>query len=87
MFEAPVPIVTRGRSLINRAALFTPECGPSDEAYTDVNDIIACYNYLRILGTQTCGAPGDEAVIQMCRAGSGQVIGQSVNGNPSSSYW
>jgi hypothetical protein len=69
-----------------RAKLFDAECGPDDGAYTDVNDIIACYNYLNGLGGQTCAVPDNEVVIQMVSAGSGQVIGQGPYG-ASSSDW
>lgn len=63
-----------------------PDCGPSDDAYTDVNDIIACYHYLNSLGHQNCAVP-NYGISQFCRAGSGQAIGQSLTGNPESSWW
>jgi len=66
--------------------LFQAGCGPSDAAYAPVNDIIACFHYLDALGTTACGVPANYGVIQMCRAGQGQILGQSVTGNAESSY-
>lgn len=69
------------------AALFTLECGPEDAAYTNVNGLIACFNYLNALGTTSCGVPGyGNPVIQMCYSGDAQVIGQSITGDDESSY-
>ena len=62
---------------------FTGRCGPADAAYTNVNDIIACYNYLKNLGTQSCVA-GENTV--MCTAGQAHVYGSALNGR-TSSYW
>lgn len=67
--------------------LFQGGCGPSDAAYAPVNDIIACYNYLRNLGTTRCsvGGPG-LPVVEMCRAGQAKILAQSNTGNDESSY-
>ena len=65
---------------------YDPTCGPSDEAYTDVNDIIACYNYLQSLGTTQCTYTSGIAAT-MCTAGSARVDGYSLDHHQSSAYW
>jgi hypothetical protein len=62
---------------------FTPRCGPAEAAYTNVNDIIACYNYLKNLGTKSCVA--NENTV-MCTAGKAHIYGSATNGR-TSSYW
>ena len=64
---------------------YEPRCGPSDAAYANVNDLIACFNYLRNLGGTRCEAPANYGVVEMCYSGSGHVIGQSITGRSSSS--
>lgn len=71
---------TRAQELDKR---FTGRCGPAEAAYTNVNDIIACYNYLKNLGTQSCVA--NENTV-MCTAGQAHVYGSALNGR-TSSYW
>src|SRR5690625_4266503 len=44
--------------LAGLAPRFEPRCGPSDAAYANINDIIACYHYLDRLGHQNCAVPG-----------------------------
>jgi hypothetical protein len=68
------------------SAQFDARCGPQDEAYGPVSGVIACYNYLNSLGTRNCQVQGS-AVVQFCRSGASQAIGQSLTGNPESSYW
>lgn len=68
-------------------ARFEPKCGPSDSAYVNVNEIIACYNYLKKLGNQNCVAPSGLGIAHFCYAGAAEVSGQSINPNGSSSYW
>ncbi|KFY54221.1 hypothetical protein V496_07324 [Pseudogymnoascus sp. VKM F-4515 (FW-2607)] len=67
-------------------ARFEPKCGPSDSAYVNVNEIIACYNYLKKLGNQNCVAPSGLDIAHFCYAGAAEVSGQSINPNGSSSY-
>lgn len=71
---------TRAQELDKR---FTGRCGPAEAAYTNVNDIIACFNYLKNLGTQSCVA--NENTV-MCTAGQAHVYGSALNGR-TSSYW
>jgi hypothetical protein len=73
-------LLARAEALDKR---WDPQCGPSESAYTNVNDIIACYHYLNSLGNTACVA-GENTV--MCRAGQAQVIGSAINGG-TSSYW
>lgn len=68
-------------------ARFEPRCGPSDYAYTNVNEVIACYNYLKALGNQNCVAPSGLGIAHFCYAGSAEITGQSLNPSGSSSYW
>ncbi len=49
---------------------FVGLCGPAEAAYTDVNDIIACYHYLANLGTTQCVATGNTV---MCIAGKAHI--------------
>jgi hypothetical protein len=68
--------------------LFDARSSPSDSAYTNVNGIVACYNYLRGLGTQNCRISGPGAPItQFCRSGDAHVTGQSISDRDESSYW
>ncbi|GJN73239.1 hypothetical protein PLIIFM63780_007301 [Purpureocillium lilacinum] len=69
-----------------RAATFEPRCGPSEAAYVNVNDIIACYHYLDKLGHQNCATGANFAVSEFCHAGSGHVTGQALNPRGASSY-
>ncbi|KAL2192582.1 hypothetical protein P885DRAFT_47343 [Corynascus similis CBS 632.67] len=50
-------------------------CGPAEAAYTRVEDIISCYNYLRKLGSQKCVAKENTI---FCTAGSAHVYGRNV---------
>lgn len=67
--------------------LFDPRCGPDEPAYTNVNGVIACYQYLRNLGTTRCGVPGSGRVTEFCRSGDAHAIGQTLTGRDESSYW
>ncbi|CEJ82904.1 hypothetical protein VHEMI02945 [[Torrubiella] hemipterigena] len=53
-------------------------CGPVEDAYTNVNDAIACFHYLDSLGDQDCFVRGGAAISQFCKAGDAQITGQSV---------
>lgn len=68
-------------------ARFEPKCGPTDYAYTNVDGVIACYNYLKALGNQNCVAPSGLGIAHFCYAGAAEVSGQSFNPSGSSSYW
>ncbi|KAF1359159.1 hypothetical protein EJ07DRAFT_91482, partial [Lizonia empirigonia] len=68
------------------SVMFDSRCGPSDSAYTNVNGLIACYNYLNNLDTTNCGVPGSAQVIEFCRSGDAHATGQSITGNAESSY-
>ncbi|KAH8704358.1 hypothetical protein GQ44DRAFT_764154 [Phaeosphaeriaceae sp. PMI808] len=67
--------------------LFDAKCGPSEGAYGPIGDSIACYNYLRSLGTTLCGVRGPGwPVVEMCRSGNAHVIAQTLTGNNEASY-
>jgi hypothetical protein len=77
MAIVPAPIVARGS---------VPECGPSDAAYTDAADVVACMNYLNKLGQKQCDAGSGYKSSTMRSAGNAHITGYSSSGNPSSSY-
>ncbi|KAL2138573.1 hypothetical protein VTI28DRAFT_6594 [Corynascus sepedonium] len=56
-------------------------CGPAEAAYTRVEDIISCYNYLRKLGSQKCVAKENTI---FCTAGSAHIYGSALNGQTTS---
>ncbi|KAL2192583.1 hypothetical protein P885DRAFT_82042 [Corynascus similis CBS 632.67] len=80
LYEMGVPeeLSARGELLGKR---FEGLCGPAEAAYTNVNGLIACFNYLRNLGTQSCVA-GENTV--MCTAGDAHVYGSALTGTASS---
>ncbi|KFY31695.1 hypothetical protein V493_00875 [Pseudogymnoascus sp. VKM F-4281 (FW-2241)] len=67
-------------------ARFEPRCGPVESAYTNVNDVIACYNYLKKLGNKNCVAPEHLGIVRFCGAGAAVISGQSLDSSGSSSY-
>ncbi|OAA71188.1 hypothetical protein ISF_01739 [Cordyceps fumosorosea ARSEF 2679] len=68
------------------SANFVGKCGPADAAYTNVNGIIACYHYLKNLGTQRCTTPGNYKSIEFCHSGDASITGTSLKSNGASSY-
>ncbi|CEJ82905.1 hypothetical protein VHEMI02946 [[Torrubiella] hemipterigena] len=56
-------------------------CGPTDSAYANVNDVIACYHYLNNLGDQACHVPGDFHTVIFCVAGGAAIGGQGLRGD------
>ncbi|CCM03422.1 uncharacterized protein FIBRA_05553 [Fibroporia radiculosa] len=50
-----------------------------------VDNVIACFNYLKALGTKPCTVNGDNNI--MCTAGDAQVGGSNVSGGPSASSY
>ncbi|KAH3939643.1 hypothetical protein HBI56_193160 [Parastagonospora nodorum] len=78
LYETPVP----GAEF---SAQFDLKCGPNNRAYGPVNDVIACYNYLRNLGGRACQVPGNSVLITFCTAGNGKATGQGLNSNAQSS--
>ncbi|KAF1935655.1 hypothetical protein EJ02DRAFT_415413 [Clathrospora elynae] len=84
LYEMPRP-EPAGISI--ESAQFDSRCGPSDGAYTNVNGVIACYNYLRNLGTTRCGVVGRGIpVTEFCRSGDAHATGQSLTENDESSF-
>lgn len=82
LYNMPTPKLS-----IRQAPVSIPECGPDEQAYTDVNDIIACYNYLNGLGTTQCSTPPGGSQ-QWCVLGSAQVTGSNTGNNADdSSFW
>ncbi|KFY82089.1 hypothetical protein V500_10829 [Pseudogymnoascus sp. VKM F-4518 (FW-2643)] len=67
-------------------ARFDPKCGPTNSAYTNVNDIVACYHYLKKLGNKRCTAPPNLGIAHFCYAGKGEVSGQALTSKGGSSY-
>ncbi|KAM3513460.1 hypothetical protein MY11210_002848 [Beauveria gryllotalpidicola] len=60
------------------APMFTAVCAADSRAYTDVNDLMACENYLNSIGSQDCTVPGDFKKIWYCRAGNAEINGLSI---------
>ena len=75
---------THEKGLNKRADI--PGCGVAEAMYGPVGDAIACFNYLRSLGTTRCEV-GDNIPVQMVRVGDTHVTGQTLTGNVESSYW
>jgi len=67
-----------GRELFPR---YTSVC----ETYTtaDVDDTIACFNYLQAIGSNNCGVSGDN--VQFCYSGNAQITGSNISGTGSAS--
>ncbi|KAI0059297.1 hypothetical protein BV25DRAFT_1918544 [Artomyces pyxidatus] len=74
-------LYARPPSLQARAALYSPVC----QTYStgDVDDVIACFNYLEAIGGNACTVDGDN--VQFCYAGDAQVTGSNESGYPSAS--
>lgn len=73
-------LLARAQTLDKR---YIGKCGPSNNAYTSVNSIIACYQYLNKLGNQKCGT--SENTI-LCTAGQAHIYGSALNKH-TTSYW
>ena len=69
------------------APAYQAGCGPDDASYTDVNDIIGCYNYLNNFGTIQCPVAAGEVVKLFCKIGQGQVSGIGSTAASASSLW
>lgn len=67
--------------------MFTPKCGPSEATYGPVSGVIACYNYLKNLGTKACRVPANRKVVEFCRSGKSHATGQSLTSKAESSHW
>ncbi|KAJ3719168.1 hypothetical protein C8R42DRAFT_113127 [Lentinula raphanica] len=65
--------------LAERSDLFTNECFTYTTA--NVNDVIACFNYLENIGGNSCAVNGDNS--QFCYAGTAQISGSNVSGTSS----
>ncbi|MCJ1482551.1 hypothetical protein MMC06_002717 [Schaereria dolodes] len=63
-----------------RDKLFDPYCGGGNDATANVNDVIACFNYLQSIGGISCGIAGDGNQHHMCEAGTAIIAGVSVFG-------
>ncbi|KAF2120053.1 hypothetical protein BDV96DRAFT_485620 [Lophiotrema nucula] len=62
---------------------FDPKCGPNDSAYTNVNDIIACMQYLYNIPKQRCVGEPNWKVATFCSAGAAKVTAQSIRSDGS----
>ena len=66
---------------------FNNFCGGGRGATANVDDVIACFNYLQKLGHTACRVPAGHDQIEMCQAGTARVNGVSNDGRSQSSYW
>ncbi|KAJ6785765.1 hypothetical protein PWT90_06610 [Aphanocladium album] len=71
------------RSLDKR---WTNTCAISNAAYTNVDDLWGCYNYLNSLGTTRCGINEGQENIRMCEHGDAHVSGSNPTRRAVSSY-
>ncbi|KAF1841381.1 uncharacterized protein K460DRAFT_397621 [Cucurbitaria berberidis CBS 394.84] len=55
--------------------LVDPRCSNN---YGNVNNAIACYNYLRSLGQRQCGVPDSQRSIIMCSTGNVRIEGHGI---------
>lgn len=62
-------------------------CGGGRGATGNVDDVIACFDYLNRLGTTRCGVPGDNNQHIFCTAGTASVNGVSLINRETGSYW
>ena len=70
-----------------RDKLFDPYCGGGNDATANVNDVIACFNYLQSIGGISCGIAGDGNQHHMCEAGTAIIAGVSVFGTFTETAW
>ncbi len=75
--------------MVKRRPAYPMQCARWGADYVNVDDIVACFNYLRNLGTQRCEASGDaEHLVSMCTAGAAIIHGMSyIAPKVASSYW
>ncbi|KAJ3495807.1 hypothetical protein NLG97_g3127 [Lecanicillium saksenae] len=80
LWTKPFPEIEEGKLV----ARFEPFCSFPDRAYTSVNDLRACYNYLNALGSTACEIDPDH-IVGMCSSGGATVYGASLVGHRTSS--
>jgi hypothetical protein len=68
---------------------FSNTCGPADNAYTNVNNLIACYYYLSALTGWRCNIKGGSGYLpnNWCQTGEAWVFGQSYTERDGWSLW
>ena len=67
---------------------FHPFCGGGRGDSAAVDDVIACFNYLTHLGHKACVLPPRSfQVIEFCRAGTANILGNNPTYHQTSSYW
>lgn len=64
-----------------------PLCGPHDNEYANVNDIIACFQYLLNLGSKPCKSTRNLDGNRLCQAGGAQIFVWSLYGNKNVLTW
>ncbi|KAJ3968311.1 hypothetical protein EV361DRAFT_785511, partial [Lentinula raphanica] len=77
--EALYTMTPKLRAYNSLLYLFTNECFTYTTA--NVNDVIACFNYLENIGGNSCAVNGDNS--QFCYAGTAQISGSNVSGTSS----
>ncbi|KAJ3840648.1 hypothetical protein F5878DRAFT_522322, partial [Lentinula raphanica] len=73
------PVVPISPELASRSDRYTNECFTYTTA--NVDDVIACFNYLQNIGSNTCAVNGDN--VQFCYAGTAQISGSNISGTSS----
>ncbi|KJZ71741.1 hypothetical protein HIM_08883 [Hirsutella minnesotensis 3608] len=65
-------------------ARFQPYCGPAEQAYANVKNIVACYHYLNKLGHTQCTVSAGWS--EFCFSGNGKITGFAYGEASQSSY-
>ena len=68
-------------------ANFQAFCGGGRGDSGNVDDVIACFNYLQHIGSHQCTIPGDNNQHEMCRAGTASVSGVDEISRATTSIW
>lgn len=74
-------------TLHKRNELFDPFCGGGAGDTANVDDLIACFNYLQSIRGYECWIPADHDQHAMCTCGSAKVSGVDIGDANTSSNW
>lgn len=87
--ETNGPIVTPALNSTHhkRNELFNPFCGGGAGDTANVDDLIACFNYLQSIRGYECWIPDDHDQHAMCTCGSAKVVGVDIGDADTSSNW
>ncbi|AEO64481.1 uncharacterized protein THITE_2110654 [Thermothielavioides terrestris NRRL 8126] len=91
-FRLTWPLLTQHAALLARNPTlnrrYEPRCGPSEDAYANATEIIACFHLLLNLPRSTkCGASRVLDGNSYCKSGSSEIAVFSQSGNWTVSTW